>query len=97
MGEKKKLSEETEVVKVVLELPKEIADFIKDSWATDNLSETLTKEVIQLCFEQLDADASEEDIFPEELIRKHGLMPVFKKFVKQFGITPCYIREAAAK
>ena len=91
------MSKEIEIVKVTLELPKQVADFIKDSWATDNLSETLTKEVIQLCFEQLDADASEEDIFPEELIRKHGLMSVFKKFVKQFGITPCSIREVAAK
>ena len=34
---------EKEIVKVTLELPKQVADFIKESWATDNLSETLTK------------------------------------------------------
>ena len=76
-----------EIVKVTLELPKQIADFIKESWETDNLEETLTKEVVQLCFSQMDADANEESVILEELINKRGLMPIFK----QFGVIPCYM------
>ena len=87
------MSKETELVKVTLELPKQIADFIKESWDTEDLSETLTKEVVQLCFSQLDADANEESVYPEELINKHGLMPIFK----QYNVLPCYLKEAEAK
>ena len=84
---------EKETVKVTLELPKQITDYIKDSWATDNLQETLTKEVVEMCFSQLDADANNQSVFPEELIKKYGLLPVFK----QFGVLPCYIKEGKAK
>jgi hypothetical protein len=92
-----KMNKETETVNVTLELPKQLADFIKESWNTNNLQKTLTKEVIQLCFSQLDADANEESVFPEELINKYGLMPIFKQFVKEFKILPCYIKEASTK
>ena len=85
-----------ETVKVTLELPKQITEFIKESWGTNDLQKTLTKEVIEMCFSQLDADANEESVFPEELIKKYGLMPIFKQFVKQYRILPCYIKEAEA-
>jgi len=74
------LSEETETVKVTLELPKQIAKFIKDSWSTDNLTETLTKEVLEMCLGQLDADASDQEILPREIINKYDLAPIFRKF-----------------
>jgi len=74
------LSKETETVKVTLELPKQIAEFIKESWSTDNLTETLTKEVVEMCLSQLDADANEQGILPREIISKYDLMPIFKKF-----------------
>jgi len=88
------MSKETETVKVTLELPKQIADFIKDSWSTSNLEETLTKEVVEMCLSQLDADANEQGILPREIISKYGLMPIFKKF----GVSvPEYYLEATAK
>ena len=83
----------TETVKVTLELPKQLADFIKDSWATDNLSETLTKEIVTLCVSQLEADANEEGIKPLELGNKYVLIPIFK----QYEVLPSYYREAEAE
>jgi hypothetical protein len=84
------MSAKTETEKVTLELPKPITKFIKDSWSTNNLPETLTKEVINLCVSQLEADANESGVFPEELMKKHGLLPVFK----QYRVLPEYYREA---
>jgi len=85
---------ETETVKVTLELPKPITEFIKDSWSTSNLEETLTKEVVEMCLSQLDADANDQGILPREIISKYGLMPIFKKF----GVfVPKYYLEAKAK
>ena len=87
------MSKTEEIVKVTLELPKQLADFIKDSWATDNLSETLTKDIVQMCHSQIEGDANEQETTPEELIKKYGLMPIFK----QFGVLPCYLKEAEAE
>lgn len=89
----KKMSKKEEIVKVTLELPKQVADFIKDSWATDNLSETLTKDIVQMCHSQLEGDANEQETTPEELIKKYDLMPIFK----QYNVLPCYLKEATAK
>jgi hypothetical protein len=75
-----KLTEETETVKVTLELPKQIAEFIKESWSTDNLEETLTKEVLEMCLSRLDADANDQGVLPREIISKYDLLPIFKKF-----------------
>ena len=88
------MTEETETVKVTLELPKQIAEYIKESWSTDNLKETLTKEVVALCLSQLDVDANESGTPPKELMSKYGLLPIFKKF----GVSiPRYYLEATAK
>ena len=84
------MSKEIEIVKVTLELPKQVADFIKDSWATDNLSETLTKEIVTLCVSQLEADANEEGIKPLELGNKYGLIPIFK----QYEVLPEYYQKS---
>jgi hypothetical protein len=75
---------------VTLELPKQIAEFIKDSWETNNLEETLTKDIIKLCLSQLEADANEAGVFPEQLISKYGLLQIFKNF----GVLPKYYKEA---
>ena len=93
MGKKKKLSKETEVVKVVLELPKQLADFIKESWDTEDLQETLTKDIVQMCHSQIEGYANEQETTPEELIKKYDLMPIFK----QYNVLPCYLKEAEAK
>ena len=77
-----------ETVKVTLELPKQIIEFIKESWPTNNLEETLTKDVIELCVSQVEADAIKEGIEPEELTSKYGLLPIFK----QYGVLPSYIK-----
>jgi hypothetical protein len=88
------MSKETETVKVTLELPKQIAEFIKESWSTSNLKETLTKEVVEMCLSQLNADANDQGILPREIITKYGLMPILKKF----GVyVPKYYLEATAK
>ena len=87
------MSKETEIVKVTLELPKQLADFIKDSWATDNLSETLTKDIVQMCHSQIEGDANEQETTPEELIKKYGLFSVFK----QHGIIPSHYKEDLMK
>ena len=86
-------TETQETLKVTLELPKQVADFIKDSWATDNLSETLTKDIVQMCHSQIEGDANEQETTPEELIKKYDLMPIFK----QYNVLPCYLKEAEAK
>ena len=54
---------------------------------------TLTKEVITLSHSQLDAEANEKGIFPEELMKKFGLLPIFKKY----GTLPRSYEEVAAK
>ena len=87
------MTQKTETVKVTLELPKPIAEYIKESWSTDNLTETLTKEVVVLCLSQLDADANESGVLPMELVSKYGLLPIFK----QYDVLPVYIKEAAAQ
>lgn len=74
------MNKETETVEVTLELPKPIAEYIKESWSTDNLEETLTKETVILCLAQLDADANDQGILPREIISKYNLLPIFKKF-----------------
>ena len=86
-------TEKQETVEVTLKLPKQIADFIKESWPTDNLEVTLTKEVVELCLSQIDADAGEEEISPEELVKKYGLFSVFK----QYGIIPSHYKEELMK
>ncbi len=83
----------TETVEVTLKLPKQITEFIKDSWDTDNLEETLTKEIVEISYAQLDADANEKGIFQEELIEKYGLLPIFKKY----DVLPRTYKEAEAK
>ena len=87
------MNRETETVKVTLELPKQITEFIKESWSTNNLEETLTKEIIELSYSQLDADADDEGVFPEELIKKYDLLSTLKKY----EVLPCFIKEAEAK
>ena len=82
-----------ETVEVTLKLPKQITEFIKDSWDTDNLEETLTKEIVEISYAQLDADANEKGIFQEELIEKYGLLPIFK----QYGTLPGSYKETIAK
>ena len=84
---------ETETVEVTLKLPKQLTEFIKDSWSTDNLEETLTKEIVEISYAQLDADANEKGVFPEELIEKYGLLPIFKKY----GTLPGSYKEAETK
>lgn len=83
----------TETVKVTLELPKQIAEFIKESWSTDNLPEILTKEIVELCLSQIDCEAGEECIQPEELVKKYGLFSVFK----QHELIPSYYEEELMK
>ena len=83
----------TETVKVTLKLPKQIAEFIKDSWSTDNLEETLTKEIVSISYSQVDAEANEKGIFPEELMKKYDLLPIFKKY----GVLPSYYKEVEAE
>ena len=87
------MNKEIEIVKVTLELPKQLADFIKDSWDTEDLQETLTKDIVQMCHSQLEGDANEQETTPEELIKKYDLMPIFK----QYNVLPCYLKEAEAK
>jgi hypothetical protein len=76
----------TETVKVTLQLPKQIAEFIKDSWETDDNQKTLTEEVVKSCFSQLEADANDAGVFPEELMSKYGLLQIFK----DFNVLPVY-------
>ena len=83
----------TETVEVTLELPKQIADYIKDSWETDNLEETLTKEIIDLCLSHIDCDAGEEQVDPEEIVKKYGLWSTFK----QYDALPSHYKEALMK
>lgn len=86
-------TETEETVKVTLELPKPITVFIKESWSTDNLPEILTKEIIELCLSQIDCEAGEECVKPEELVKKYGLFTVFK----QYEIIPSYYEEELMK
>ncbi len=65
IDEKMNKTEKQETVEVTLKLPKQITEFIKESWDTENLEETLTKEIIDLCLSQIDCDAGEEQIDPE--------------------------------
>lgn len=87
------MSKETKTIEVTLKLPKQIAEFIKDSWSTDNLEETLTKEIVSISYSQVDAEANEKGIFPEELMKKYGLLPIFK----DYGVLPSYIKEPEAE
>ena len=86
-------TEKQETVQVTLKLPKQITEFIKESWGTDTLEETLTKEIVELCLSQIDADAGEKEIYPEELVKKYGLFSVFK----QFDIIPSHYKEELMK
>ena len=83
----------TETIEVKLELPKQIADYIKESWDLDNLEETLTKEIIELCLSHIDCDAGEKQVDPEELVKKYGLWPTFK----QYDVIPSHYKEALMK
>ena len=83
----------TETVEVTLKLPKQIIEFIKDSWSTDNLEETLTKEIVDISYSQVEVEANEKGIFPEELMSKYGLLPIFRKY----GVLPSYIKESEKK
>ena len=87
------MSKETETVEVTLKLPKQIAKFIKESWSTDNLEKTLTKEIVDLSYSQVEVEANEKGIFPEELMKKYGLLPIFK----QYGTLPGFYKEAEAE
>jgi len=78
---------ETETVEVTLKLPKPIAVFIKETWSTDNLEETLTKEIVEMCVSQLEAEDEEN---AEELLKKYDLLPIFK----EYGVLPSYYLEA---
>ena len=88
--EKWNTQKETETVKMTLELPKPVADFIKETWSTNNLEETLTKEVVQMCVSSIEGDFDAE---PEEAMNKYGLLPIFK----QYGVLPSYYKEAEEK
>ena len=92
MGDEKRMNKK-EMVNVNLNLPKELADFIKESWDTEDLQETLTKDIVQMCHSQIEGDANEQETTPEELIKKYGLMPIFR----QYNVLPCYLKEASAK
>jgi hypothetical protein len=81
---------ETENVKVTLELPKPVADFIKETWSTSNLEDTLTKEIVQMCVSSIEGDFDAE---PEEEMKKYGLLQIFK----QYGVLPKYYNEVEAK
>jgi len=81
------LSKKTETVKVTLELPKKITEFIKAEYPSDNLEETLTKGIIEDCLSSIEGDFDTE---PEEAINKYGLLPIFK----QYGVLPKYYKEA---
>lgn len=80
-------------VKITLDLPTRIAEFIKDSWPTNDLGKTITKEMVELCISQIEADANAEAIRPEQLIKKYGLFSVFK----QYGVIQSYYSEALMK
>ena len=61
------MSEET--VEVTLKLPKQITDYIKDSWETDNLPEILTKataEDMRRLVESFTPGGPEEESVEEE-------------------------------
>ena len=84
------MSKETETVKVTLELPKQITEYIKESWSTNNLEETLTKEIVEMCVSSIEGNF---DVEPEEEMKKRGLWSIFK----QYGVLPSYYEEATAK
>ena len=83
-------TEKQEIVQVTLKLPKQITEFIKAEWPTDNLEETLTKGIIEDCLSALEGDFDTE---PEETVNKYGLLPIFK----QYGFLPSYYKEAEAE
>jgi hypothetical protein len=66
------LTEETETVKVTLELPKQVADWFTDETAP--LEKRLTDELVELCLSQIDGSTK------DTLIAKYGLGPVFKEY-----------------
>ena len=76
----------TELVEVTLKLPKQIAEFIKETYHTDNLEKTLTKEIVEVSCSQVDA---EDDDVAEALVKKYDLLPIFK----QYGILPNHYQE----
>lgn len=82
--------QETETVKVTLELPKPIAEYIKAEYPSDNLAETLTKGIVEDVLSSIEGDF---DVDTEEEMRKRGFLPIFK----QYGVLPTYYKEAEAK
>jgi len=78
---------ETETVEVTLKLPKQIAEYIKAEYPTDNLEETLTKGIIEDSLSQLEGEDDTETT--KALMKKYDLLPIFKKY----GILPSYYRE----
>ena len=81
---------ETENVKVTLELPKPISDYIKSEYPSDNLAETLTKGIVEDVLSSVEGDF---EVDSEEEMKKRGLLPIFK----QYGVLPSYYKEAEAK
>jgi len=78
---------EKETVEVTLKLPKQIAEYIKAEYPTDNLEETLTKDIVEDSLSQLEGEDDTETT--KALMKKYGLLPIFK----QYGILPSYYRE----
>ena len=84
------MTETEETVKVTLELPKQITEYIKESWSTNNLEETLTKEIVEMCVSSIEGNF---DVEPEEEMKKRGLWSIFKKY----DVLPSYYKEAEAE
>jgi len=64
-----------ETVEVTLKLPKAIVDFLKAMGV--DVEEYLTRTIVDNVEADLEADTF---YYPKQLVEKHNLMPVFRKF-----------------
>jgi len=70
-----KMSEKQETVEVTLKLPKALIDFLN---AMDvNVEEYLVLTIVDNIAADLEADTFH---YPKQLVEKHNLMPVFRRF-----------------
>ena len=76
------MNKEIEIVKVKLELPKNVADWFTDKNAP--LEKRLTAELVELCLSQIDGSTK------DTLIAKYGLKSVFK----EYDLIPSSYKEA---